>query len=84
MMTQNYSSTKGKASVEKIFDKPKYEPHIVINLRRDLKEERQKREEAEKRFDELKKTIKATKINEMEIELHNYCLLYTSPSPRDS
>ena len=42
-------------SSDRVYEKQTYEPHIASNLRRDLRKEKEKREEAEAKYYHLPK-----------------------------
>lgn len=50
----------------------KYEPHIVINLKREINAMKERYQALEGENEELRKGIKATKINELEADIQIY------------
>jgi DNA repair exonuclease SbcCD ATPase subunit len=50
----------------------KYEPHIVINLKREINAMKERYEALEGANEELRKNIKATKIGELEADIQEY------------
>lgn len=61
-----------KMSVGKGKEGSKYEPHIIKNLKREIENMKDRYEQLENKNEELKRTLKATKINELEADLQVY------------